>query len=72
MSDTIKREYAVPDNHSLVQVSMEWKGAKKGRDDDEYTFNQLDENGNVVASYTEIHSTSTYPPFATTISVTKN
>lgn len=72
MSEHIRSKFEIPATHTLKEVSMNWKGAHKGRDDDEYLFNQLDENDNVVASYTEIHSTSTYPPFATSIRVTKN
>ncbi|MEQ9916713.1 hypothetical protein ABRQ01_08585 [Pectobacterium aroidearum] len=72
MSDPIRRNFTIPENHTLEQVSMEWKGARKGRDDDEYSYRQLDENGQVVATYTEIHSTSTFPPFTTHISVTKD
>lgn len=71
MSDAIKRKHDIPDNHTLEEVSMEWKGVRKGRDDDIYHYVQKDEDGNVVANYEEVHSTSTYPPFATTITVKK-
>ncbi|CNI94529.1 hypothetical protein ACUH7A_004604 [Yersinia enterocolitica] len=72
MSDAIRKKFDIPENHTLKEISMEWKGARKGRDNDEYTYEQLNENDEIVASYVEIHSTSTYPPFATSITVTKN
>lgn len=71
MSDEIRKRFNIPEGHTLKQISMEWKGLRKGRDDDEYVFNQIDENGDVVAIYDEIHSTSAYPPFSTTITVNK-
>lgn len=71
MSDEIRKRFHIPEGHVLERVSTEWKGLRKGRDNDEYVFNQLDESGNVVATYDEIHSTSAYPPFATSITVNK-
>lgn len=71
MSDAIRAKFKIPVNHTIEQTSMEWKGLRKGRDDDVYSYIQKDENGNVVASYEEIHSTSAYPPFSTSITVNK-
>ncbi|MGC1002941.1 hypothetical protein WKH03_09660 [Pantoea agglomerans] len=71
MSGEIKKRFEIPAGHVLEQVSMEWKGVRKGRDVDEYVFNQIDESGNIVATYDEIHSTSAYPPFTTSITVNK-
>lgn len=72
MTDEIKKEFNIPENHTLEQISFLLKGDRKGREDVEYVYNQLDENGEIIASYTEIQSTSNYPPFATRISVTRH
>lgn len=65
MSDHYKKVIGIPDTHSLKQVSMTWKGPRKGQDTDVYIFEELDENNNVVAIYEFEASTSTYPPFNT-------
>ncbi|HDS6501420.1 TPA: hypothetical protein QH250_000136 [Enterobacter asburiae] len=63
MSEEYKKKIGIPDAHSLRQVSMEWKGQRKGQDIDVYVFDELDPEGNVVASYEVTDSTSIYPPF---------
>ncbi|ELY4098676.1 hypothetical protein SMY61_003192 [Cronobacter sakazakii] len=68
MSDEYKKKIGIPESHSLRQVSMEWKGQRKGQDIDVYVFDELDPEGNVVASYEVTDSTSIYPPFARHIS----
>ncbi|MEM5589231.1 hypothetical protein AAHB58_14505 [Enterobacter hormaechei] len=57
------KKIGIPEAHSLQQVSMEWKGQRKGQDIDVYVFDELDPDGNVVASYEVTDSTSIYPPF---------
>lgn len=71
MSDEYKKKIGIPDNHTLEQVSFDWKGARKGQDTDEYLYRELDEQGNVIAHYEIEDSTSTYPPFGRTISYKK-
>lgn len=44
MSEEIRKKFSIPENHTIEEVSMTWKGVRKGRDDDEYLFQQLDEN----------------------------
>ncbi|AWX03750.1 hypothetical protein ABKU55_02325 [Enterobacter hormaechei] len=63
MSEEYKKKIGIPEAHSLQQVSMEWKGQRKGQDIDVYVFDELDPDGNVVASYEVTDSTSIYPPF---------
>ena len=63
MSEEYKKKIGIPEAHSLQQVSMEWKGQRKGQDLDVYVFDELDPDGNVVASYEVTDSTSIYPPF---------
>lgn len=71
MSDEYKKKLGIPDTHTLKQVSMEWKGQRKGQDIDVYIFNELDPAGNVIASYEVIDSTSIYPPFNQHVSYKK-
>lgn len=68
MSEEYKKKIGIPEAHSLQQVSMEWKGQRKGQDIDVYVFDELDPDGNVVASYEVTDSTSIYPPFDRQIS----
>ncbi|CZW73855.1 Uncharacterised protein [Enterobacter hormaechei] len=63
MNEEYKKKIGIPEAHSLQQVSMEWKGQRKGQDIDVYVFDELDPDGNVVASYEVTDSTSIYPPF---------
>ncbi|MEG7507996.1 hypothetical protein [Enterobacter hormaechei] len=63
MSEEYKKKIGIPEAHSLQQVSMEWKGQRKGQDLDVYVFDELDPDGSVCASYEVTDSTSIYPPF---------
>lgn len=67
----IRREFSVPDNHTFVGTTSQWVGAKKGQDIDKYTYDQIDDNGKVCASYSVEDATSTYPPHSRTISISK-
>lgn len=71
MSDEYKKRIGIPENHTLELVSSNFKGARKGRDTDEYIYRELDTDGNIVATYEIEDSTSTYPPFGRTISYNK-
>ncbi|MEG9685824.1 hypothetical protein [Klebsiella michiganensis] len=71
MSDEYEKKIGIPDHHTLKQVSMEWKGQRKGQDIDVYVFDEIDRNGNVIASYEVTDSTSIYPPFDRHISYQK-
>uniref|UniRef100_UPI0026100633 hypothetical protein n=1 Tax=uncultured Photobacterium sp. TaxID=173973 RepID=UPI0026100633 len=66
-----REKLGIADNHILVKTSSEWK-VKKGQDTDTYEFEEHDENGNIVATYTLYDSTSTYPPFSRTITFDKH
>lgn len=65
-----RKKLGIPDNHELKQTASEWK-AKKGQDTDTYHYDEIDENGNVIAQYIVKDSTSMYPPFGRTISYEK-
>ena len=61
----------IPEGHKLVDKGLEWKGARKGQDTDVYYYDEVNEAGEVVASYEVTDSMSTYPPFQSRISVEK-
>ncbi|PRA53214.1 MULTISPECIES: hypothetical protein [Pseudomonas] len=65
------KKIPIPEGHTLVAAGLEWKGARKGRDTDIYFYNELNAAGEVVASYEVTDSMSTYPPFSSSISVSK-
>lgn len=67
MMDEYKKRIGVPDNHTLEMIYSNAKGARKGQDTDEYLCRELDEHGNVVATYEIEDTTSTYPPFGRSI-----
>jgi len=63
VTDEYKSLINIPDDHSLRQISSEWK-VKGGYDIDTYGVVELDEKGVVVASYEVYDSTKTSPPFS--------
>lgn len=71
MSDEYRKLIGIPDEHSLKQVDMEWKGARRGQDTDVYIFDEINQSGEVVARYEVTSSTSIYPPFKTHTSYSK-
>ncbi len=70
MEEHFKR-IPIPEGHTLVSDGLEWKGAKRGQDTDLYWYNELNQQGEIVGRYEVTDSTSTYPPFGNTISVSK-
>ncbi|HEX2859222.1 MAG TPA: hypothetical protein VHP58_03380 [Alphaproteobacteria bacterium] len=50
MTDEMKTKLGVPANHTLVQTDWSAK-QRKGRDIDYWSYDELDENGVVVARY---------------------
>ncbi|MCL0019001.1 hypothetical protein JI723_06855 [Providencia manganoxydans] len=70
-TEKIKKQYSVPENHTLVSTGFRWEGSRKGQDTDAHTYQQIDENGNVCAEYLVKDSTSIYPPQKRTISISK-
>lgn len=62
MTQEYKDKIGVADTHSLVLISTDRK-VKKGVDTDIYVYDELDQNGEKVNSYTISDSTSMYPPF---------
>jgi hypothetical protein len=62
----------IPDGHRLVATGMEAKGSRRGHDTDIYQYDELNADGEVVASYEVEDSTSIYPPFNRYIEVSKS
>lgn len=60
----------LPEGHTLVDSGMDVKGAKHGRDTDIYWYDELNANGEIVASHEVEDSMSIYPPFGRDITVT--
>lgn len=71
MSEEYAKKIGIPDGHTLRVVSSDWKGSRRGQDTDEVLCEQLNEDGEVVATYEVKDSTSIYPPFGRTITYTK-
>jgi len=69
--DEYSEKIGIPAGHTLRRVSMEWKGQRKGQDIDLYVFDELDPNGNIVATYEVTDSTSIYPPFSRHVDYSK-
>ncbi|WP_122605138.1 MULTISPECIES: hypothetical protein [Pseudomonas syringae group] len=61
----------IPDGHSLVDAGMKALGSKRGQDIDIYWYDEVSPAGEVVATHEVEDSTSTYPPFGRTITVSK-
>lgn len=70
MSQEHKEKIGIPAEHSLVQTDTKWE-QRKGQDTDTYWYDEVDEQGNVVAKYVVQDSTSIYPPFVRRISYDK-
>lgn len=71
MSEEYAKKIGIPDGHTLRVVTFDWKGSRRGQDTDDVLCEQLDENGDVVATYQIKDSTSIYPPFRRSITYTK-
>lgn len=52
----------IPKSHSLKYIGMH-NECKRGHDTDIYQYEELDENGVVVAEHIIYYSTCIYPPF---------
>jgi len=70
MMDDHKEKIGIPEAHSLVQTDTKWE-QRKGQDTDTYWYDELDQNGVVVAKYVVKDSTSIYPPCSRSISYEK-
>lgn len=68
--DDHAKEAGIPSNHKLVQTETKWRQSK-GQDTDTYWYDQVDENGAVIAKWTVKDSTSMYPPFGRNVSAEK-
>lgn len=66
MSDEHKKKLGIPEGHTLVETDSKWE-QRKGRDTDTYWYDEINENGVVVAKYIVKDSTSVYPPFGRNI-----
>lgn len=64
--DDHKKEAGIPCSHELVQTQA-MSSQRKGQDTDTYWYDQVDENGTVVAKWIVKDSTSIYPPFGRSI-----
>ncbi|GKX54089.1 hypothetical protein SOASR030_02010 [Leminorella grimontii] len=71
MSDIYRKLIGIPDAHSLRQVSVNWKGSRRGQDTDVYIFEEVNESGETVAKYEVESSTSIHPPFNASLSYSK-
>jgi len=71
MADEYKQKIGLPEDHSLIIVSSEWK-QRKGQDTDTYECEERDQDGLAVARYTVKDSTSIYPPFGRSITWTQS
>lgn len=60
--DDYKRRIGIPEGHSLSIVKGKWE-VRKGQDIDTDVYEQLDEQGVIVARYEIVDATSTHPPF---------
>lgn len=69
--DDHAKKIGIPTNHKLVQTETKWRQSK-GQDTDTYLYDQVDENGIVVAKYVVRDSTSMYPPFGRNVSFEKS
>ena len=67
----LRQENDIPESHKLKMVHLESLRIRKGEDIDLEIWHQIDESGEVVEIYTVHDSMSIYPPFARTISWTK-
>ncbi|HCG7315050.1 TPA: hypothetical protein NJ375_004487 [Vibrio parahaemolyticus] len=60
----------IPKSHKLVRKSCKSE-QRKGRDTDIYGYDELDQNGELIAKYIVRDSMSIYPPQSTTVSFVK-
>lgn len=67
MIDDHKKKIGIHEGHDLVQTDTKWE-QRKGQDTDTYWYDEVDENGVVVAKYVVQDSTSIYPPHSRSIS----
>ena len=65
-----EQEIGIAEGHTLNQTKTEWK-QKKGQDTDTYWYDELNEEGEVVAQYVLWDTTSMHPPFGRTITFEK-
>ncbi|WP_256665311.1 hypothetical protein [Pseudomonas sp. SLFW] len=66
------RKMPIPGGHTLVDKGMEAKGARKGEDTDIYWYDELNADGEVIATYEVTDSMSVYPPFGRRINVSRS
>ena len=66
---TLEQQLGVPDAHKLVKTGHE-SVMRHGRDKDVWSYNQVDENGNVVAEFTVTEDMNIYTQ-KTTFSFTR-
>ncbi len=67
MNQEYIQELRLNPKHTYKQIHTEWK-QKHGDDFDLYTYEEYDEKGNHVRTFTVRDSTRMYPPFTRTIS----
>lgn len=60
----------IPKGHKLVRKSSKSE-QRKGRDTDIYGYDELDQNGQLIAKYIVRDSMSIYPPQSTIVSFVK-
>lgn len=65
-----KDKLGIPHNHELLRTNSK-NEQRKGRDTDIYSYDELDDKGELIAKYVVRDSMSIYPPQSTTVSFIK-
>lgn len=65
-----RKKLGIPENHKFIRTETSSRKTK-GKDTDIYEYEQLDEEGNLIACYVIEDSTSMYPPFKRSIEYKK-
>lgn len=65
-----EEKLGIPANHQLVSKGSS-NEQKKGRDTDIYNYDELDEQGTIIAKYSVKDSMSIYPPQKTIVTYIK-
>lgn len=61
----------IPTDHKLIENGQPKSTSSGGRERETYEYNQIDEDGNIIAVYIIEDSMSIYPPFRHNISYEK-
>lgn len=70
MTDEYRKKIGIPEGHDFKEVSSR-RDVRRGQDADVYRYEEIDENGLVVAQYEIRDSVFIHPPFDRSVSFTK-